>query len=68
MSERLLTKREAARYFAVSTRTLERWVGRGLLARVVVGSVVRFRAGDAEMLVRKNLRGGFGTLSPGGGQ
>lgn len=47
----LLTKKEAARRLAVSTRTLDRLVVRGQLSKVLIGSCPRFRKSDIDALV-----------------
>ena len=44
---RLLTKKQAARFFSVSVRTLDRWMHDDVLptdAKIVVGGSVRFRS------------------------
>ena len=47
----LLTKKEAARRLAVSTRTLDRLVVRGELRKVLIDSCSRFRKSDIDALV-----------------
>lgn len=53
--DRLLNKKEIAEHFGVSTRTVERWVARGWLTKVVIGGVVRFRTEDGETLIQRGL-------------
>ena len=43
-----LTKTEAARRLRVSTRTLDRWVRRGLVRRYEQGAVFRFKPEDVD--------------------
>ena len=52
---RLLSKKEFAEQFRVSTRTVERWVEKGWLAKVVIGGTVRFRSEDGEALIQRGL-------------
>jgi|GEM_PF-4424023 len=43
----LLTKKEAAEFYSVTERTLDRWLRDGVLpadAKVVIGGTVRFRS------------------------
>jgi excisionase family DNA binding protein len=54
-AEQLLTRKQAAERFRVTTRTLDRWRARGLLKCVVVGRVVRFRPEDLTDVVRRAL-------------
>ncbi len=57
MDNRLLDKKQFAAAFRVSTRTVDRWVARGWLRKVVIGRVVRFRAEDGQALLRRGLTG-----------
>jgi excisionase family DNA binding protein len=43
---RLLTKQEVADHYRVSVRTISEWAKKGLIARVKIGHVVRFRSRD----------------------
>ena len=45
-TERLLTKTEVARFFAVSIRTIETWMREGKLPFYKLGHTVRFRMAD----------------------
>lgn len=53
MTDKLLTKKEVAEKFGVTTRTVNRWRNRGLLKAVVVGRVVRFRPDDVEAVIHR---------------
>jgi excisionase family DNA binding protein len=55
-TDKMFTKKELAETCRVSCRTVERWMERGWLRKVVIGGVVRFRADDVETLVRQGLR------------
>jgi excisionase family DNA binding protein len=48
MNRRLLTEREVADIFTVSTRTVRRWATAGELTPVRIGGVTRYR--EAEVL------------------
>jgi excisionase family DNA binding protein len=52
----LLTKRQAAERFQVSTRTLDRWRAAGLLPAFKVGGTVRFRPADLERFLKKKVQ------------
>jgi excisionase family DNA binding protein len=52
---KLLTRKEAAERFRVTTRTLDRWRARGLLKTVLVGRVVRFREDDLLSVIHRSL-------------
>jgi excisionase family DNA binding protein len=54
-AEQLLTRKQAAEQFRVTTRTIDRWRGRGLLKTVVVGRVVRFREEDLRAVIVRSL-------------
>ena len=43
-----LSKREAARYLAISLRTLDAWMAKGLVPFVKIEKTVRFRRIDLE--------------------
>jgi excisionase family DNA binding protein len=43
---RLWNKRDAARYFGVTTRTVEQWMKAGYLCYFKIGHAVRFRPED----------------------
>lgn len=51
--DKLLTRKEAAARFQVTTRTLDRWRRRGLLRTVAVGRVVRFRQDDLTAVIHR---------------
>lgn len=51
----LLKKKELAAHLRVTTRTVDRWVALGLLAKVVIGGTVRFRLEDCQALIHKGL-------------
>lgn len=51
--DKLLTRKEAAATFQVTTRTLDRWRRRGLLRTVAVGRVVRFRQDDLMAVIHR---------------
>lgn len=48
----LLTRKTAAKRLSISTRTLDRMANAGFIDRVFLGTVVRFRAEDVEVIVR----------------
>jgi excisionase family DNA binding protein len=54
-AEQLLTRKQAAERFRVTTRTIDRWRNRGLLRCVVVGRVVRFREEDLRDVIDRSL-------------
>ena len=54
-SSRLLTKKEAAARLAISTRTLDRMVAQGMIEKVFVLAVVRFRESDINEIVRHGI-------------
>jgi excisionase family DNA binding protein len=49
----LLTKQEAAKLLACSSRMVERLVASGALAKVKIRGAVRFRLSDIEQIVMK---------------
>ncbi|TWU33807.1 helix-turn-helix transcriptional regulator [Novipirellula artificiosorum] len=58
-SQKLLTKKDAAEYFSVSERTIDRWLLEGTLpeaARVNIGGTVRFRLSVLEDHISKLSR------------
>jgi excisionase family DNA binding protein len=56
MSE-LLTKKELASLFKISTRTIDRWRATRLdLGAIKIGNVVRFHREKVEMLLKKHSR------------
>jgi len=48
----LLTRKVAAKRLSISTRTLDRMANAGFIDRVFLGSIVRFRAEDIDMIVK----------------
>jgi excisionase family DNA binding protein len=55
--ERLLTPREAAKIMAVSPRTIEEWLRRGVLAGIKIRHMWRIRAGDLEKFIQEGSEG-----------
>jgi excisionase family DNA binding protein len=53
--DQLLTRKQAAERFRVTTRTLDRWRKRGLIKAASIGGVVRFRREDLVELLRRSL-------------
>lgn len=51
--DRLLSKKEVAEKFGITTRTVNRWRNRGVLKAVVVGKVVRFRPDDVQAVIHR---------------
>jgi excisionase family DNA binding protein len=51
--DKLLTKKEVADKFGITTRTLNRWRNRGVIKAVVVGRVVRFRPDDVQAVIHR---------------
>lgn len=51
MTGQLLTVRQVADQFGVSTRTVKRWRARGLIRKVAVCGTVRYPASDIERLL-----------------
>lgn len=58
MSERLLTKRDAAERLKVSVRTIDRLRAKDELRFVTVGRQVRFRPVDLDSFITKQVEGG----------
>lgn len=53
-NSRLMTKREVADYFRVSTRTIDRWSKGGKIRKIKIGGEVRFKSEEvAELLGNK---------------
>lgn len=49
-AQRLLTRSEVARYFAVSKETIRRWEGRGMITPIVINArVYRYRLADINL-------------------
>jgi len=48
----LLTRKVAAKRLSISTRTLDRMANAGFIDRVFLGSIVRFRAEDIDIIVK----------------
>jgi excisionase family DNA binding protein len=48
-------KRIVAKHFAVTTRTIDNWVKRGLLPHIRLGRNVRFKLRDVDDSVRQNM-------------
>ena len=53
--DKLLTKRQAADRLAVSIRTLDRMVARGILNKVFVGCSARLRKSDIDAVVANGI-------------
>jgi excisionase family DNA binding protein len=54
--ERLITKRELAQAWGVSTRSVDNWVANGQLKHVKLGKSLRFIPGDvAEFLEKRTI-------------
>ncbi len=51
--ERLLTPREAAKIMAVSPRTIEDWLRRGVLTGIKIRHLWRIRASDLEKFIHQ---------------
>jgi excisionase family DNA binding protein len=47
----VLTRKEAAALFRVSTKTLERWEAAGILTPIRIGVNVRYRREDVQALL-----------------
>ena len=54
---RLLTRREAADYLAISQRKLDQLAADGLLKRVKFGSCIRFDPDDLDVFVAESKQG-----------
>lgn len=52
----LLTKKEAAKVFSISQRTLDRWRSEGLLKAFKIGHTVRFAPNDLQALLTKKTK------------
>ncbi len=50
MDEAMMTTKQVADYFRVSTRTIARWVEDGTLERCKIGRLVRFKESDVAAL------------------
>ena len=55
----MLTKKEAAQYFGVHPKTVEKWCRKGILEKVKIdgSSTVRFRVSQVELLIQNSTRG-----------
>jgi excisionase family DNA binding protein len=56
ISDTLKTKREAARYLHIGTRTLDDWMKRKMIPFFKIGKVVRFRVSDLDSTLDKKFR------------
>ncbi len=54
--EQMLTKADVARYCQVTSRCIDNWMARGILAYFKMGRTVRFRLGDVQDHLTKNCR------------
>ena len=52
---RLITKSNAAEILSISTRTLDRICDRGVLEKIYVGGMVRYRLQDILAIVERGL-------------
>jgi excisionase family DNA binding protein len=50
-NSRLMTKREIADYFRVSTRTIDRWSNAGKIRKIKVGGDARFKSEEVAKLL-----------------
>ena len=50
----LMTAKEVASYFSVSTRTVTRWRKAGYLTPVYIGGITKYRRGDCKRLLETN--------------
>lgn len=50
------TKGEAAKLLQVTTRTIERWIGRGLIPFIKIGSTVRIPANALNQLLETSIK------------
>jgi len=55
-SDTLKTKREAAQYLHIGTRTLDDWMKRKMIPFFKIGKVVRFRVSDLDAALDKKFR------------
>lgn len=72
---RLVTRAEGAKHIGATERTFDRWVAKGLIKPVWLGTMKRFRLADIDSLISEtapprspNLRPMFGNSQPVDGQ